>query len=166
MIPRTWPVPLNRSATLKKGTLFRLIVVKVQYQTDFVYKNPCIARSSGKRHVGIVRVMEEKQLFGQRVKRLRARLGLTQDQLAERIHISPKYLSNIERGKENPTLDTLLRMAKSLKVEPWEMFFVELESLNHQALKKKVSQLLEETNEEKLRLIVQLLQAVLHATKN
>lgn len=106
--------------------------------------------------------MEEKQLFGQRVKRLRARLGLTQDQLAERIHISPKYLSNIERGKENPTLDTLLRMAKSLKVEPWEMFFVELESLNHQTLKKKIGQLLEETDEERLRLIMQLLQAVLH----
>jgi len=62
--------------------------------------------------------MKEKQLLGRRIKQLRAKLGLTQDSLAERVQISPKYLSNIERGKENPTLDTLLRLERSLKVEP------------------------------------------------
>lgn len=107
--------------------------------------------------------MKEKQLLGRRIKRLRAHLGLTQDALAERVQISPKYLSNIERGRENPTLDTLLRLAKSLKVEPWEVFVLDTEPLDRQALRTKIGHLLEQTDdEEQLRLVVRLMQAALH----
>lgn len=107
--------------------------------------------------------MKEKQLLGRQIKRLRARLGLTQDALAERVQISPKYLSNIERGRENPTLDTLLRLAKSLKVEPWEVFVLDTEPLDRQALRNKIGHLLEQADdEEQLRLVVRLLQAALH----
>lgn len=107
--------------------------------------------------------MKEKQLLGGRIKRLRTRLGLTQDALAEQARISPKYLSNIERGKENPTLDTLLRLARSLKVEPWEIFLSDQGPLDSQTLREKIGRLLDQTkNEEQLRLIVRLLQAALH----
>ena len=107
--------------------------------------------------------MKEKQLLGQRIKRLRARLGLTQDVLAERIQISPKYLSNIERGRENPTLDTLLRLARSLKVEPWEIFLLEIESVDKRGLLTKIGRLAEQTDdEERLRLVVRLMQAALN----
>lgn len=108
--------------------------------------------------------MKEKQLLGRQIKRLRARLGLTQDALAEKVQISPKYLSNIERGKENPTLDTLLRLARSLKVEPWEVFLLDHEHFDSQALRSKISHLLDQANnnEEQMRLIVRLLQAALH----
>jgi transcriptional regulator with XRE-family HTH domain len=107
--------------------------------------------------------MKEKQLLGRQIKRLRARLGLTQDALAERVQISPKYLSNIERGRENPTLDTLLRLAKSLKVEPWEVFLVDTEPLDRQALRTKIGHLLEQADdEEQLRLVVRLMQAAFH----
>lgn len=107
--------------------------------------------------------MKEKQLLGRRLKQLRARLGLTQDALAEQVQISPKYLSNIERGRENPTLDTLLRLAKSLKVETWEIFLLEQEPLGSQALRGKINRLLDQaSDEERLRLVVRLLQAALH----
>ena len=107
--------------------------------------------------------MEEKLLLGKRIKRFRSRLGLTQDQLAEHIHISPKYLSNIERGKENPTLDLLLRLAKSLKVELWEMFVFDSElPVTKQATRKKIASLLDEAQGERLLLAVRLLQAALH----
>ena len=107
--------------------------------------------------------MKEKQLLGKRIKRLRTRLGLTQDTLAEQVRISPKYLSSIERGRENPTLDTLLRLARSLKVDPWEMFLVDQEPLDTQSLRNKINRLLGQSNdEEQLRLIVRLLQATLH----
>ena len=107
--------------------------------------------------------MKEKELLGRRIKRLRTRLGLTQDVLAERVRINPKYLSNIERAKENPTLDTLLRLAQSLKVEPWEMFLLNQESQDARALRDKISRLLEQTNnDDQLRLVVRLLQAALN----
>ena len=84
--------------------------------------------------------MGDKLLIGKKIKRLRNRLGLTQDKLAEQVNINPKYLSNIERGLENPTLDRLLRLAISLKVELWEMLLPDKE-LSSDALKKKIKNL-------------------------
>jgi transcriptional regulator with XRE-family HTH domain len=107
--------------------------------------------------------MDEKLLIGRRIKRLRSRLGLTQDQLAENVHISPKYLSNIERGKENPTLDTLLRLTKSLKVETWEVFFLDSEQpTNTKTQRKMAAHLLEEVSDEQLGVVMRLLRAALH----
>lgn len=110
----------------------------------------------------IVFPMRERMLIGKRIKHLRTRLGVTQDRLAEDIQISPKYLSSIERGKENPTLDTLLRLAESLHVELWEIFVPDSELPTEQALREKISSLLSEANDERLRLIVRLLQAAVH----
>ena len=108
--------------------------------------------------------MKEKQLLGRRIKQLRAKLGLTQDLLAERVQISPKYLSNIERGKENPTLDTLMRLARSLKVEPWEVFLFDAVLVDTKEVRTKIERLLDQTNnnEEELRLVFRLMQAALH----
>ncbi|HEX9627382.1 MAG TPA: helix-turn-helix transcriptional regulator [Acidiferrobacterales bacterium] len=66
--------------------------------------------------------MKEKILLGKQIRHLRTRRRFNQRVLAERARIGQKYLSNIERGKENPALDTLLRLCRVLKVEPWEIF--------------------------------------------
>ena len=39
--------------------------------------------------------------------------------------MSAKYLSRIEIGKENPSIDLLLRLADGLEVEPYEMLCFE-----------------------------------------
>lgn len=107
--------------------------------------------------------MKDKELLGRRIKRLRTRLGLTQDALAEQVQLSAKYLSNIERGRENPTLDTLLRLSRSLRVELWEMFMLEQEGLDSQALRTRIARLLDQTkDDEQLRVIMRVLQAVVH----
>ena len=41
---------------------------------------------------------------------------------AEVVGINPKYLSGIERGRENPTFNTLISLANSLEVDFKEMF--------------------------------------------
>ena len=61
--------------------------------------------------------MDAKQLVGSRIKALRTREGLTQEELSERVGINPKYLSSIERGKENPTFNTLIALSRSLDVD-------------------------------------------------
>jgi transcriptional regulator with XRE-family HTH domain len=106
--------------------------------------------------------MNTKLLLGKRIKALRARLDLTQDQLSERVQITPQYLSNIERGKENPTLDMLLRLAEALKVDAWEMFLSDAEAPDAQALRRKIDRLLQEADRDRLRLILKLLHAALH----
>ena len=135
----------------------------MQY-TDLLNTILCVRWSSTGNSAAIVySAMNDKQQLGKRIKRLRANRGLTQDALSEKVEINPKYLSNIERGKENPTLDTLLRLAHALKVEPWEMFMVEEDILDKKALREKLNRLLDQAKgEEQLRLIVRLLRAAIH----
>lgn len=72
--------------------------------------------------------MEKKKLIGLRIAEIRKQKGMTQDKLANKMGISSKYLSSIERGKENPTLDTLINLGQSLEADLGEIFtFVEVE---------------------------------------
>ena len=59
--------------------------------------------------------MDYKRL-GQRIKKERLKLNLTQAQLAEAVDISDTYVGQIERGERSPTLDTLIRLANRLGV--------------------------------------------------
>lgn len=59
--------------------------------------------------------MDYKRL-GERIRRERRRLNLTQAQLAEAIDISDTYMGAIERGERSLTLDTLVRLVNRLGV--------------------------------------------------
>lgn len=59
--------------------------------------------------------------LGKRIKALRIQLGISQAQLAEQAQLTPQYLHRIEEGMENPSLETLLRIAAGLKAEPAEI---------------------------------------------
>lgn len=54
--------------------------------------------------------------FGLRVKELRKSIGLTQQELAERIEVSKDYIGLIERGLRSPSLFIVEKIAKTLKV--------------------------------------------------
>lgn len=56
--------------------------------------------------------------FGDRVRRRRERLGLSQLDLAERSGVHFTYISSVERGHRNVTLMTILRLARALDVNP------------------------------------------------
>ena len=59
--------------------------------------------------------MDYKRL-GERIRRERLRLHLTQSALAEAISISDTYMGAIERGERSLTLDTLVRLVNRLGV--------------------------------------------------
>ncbi len=59
--------------------------------------------------------------LGERVRELRVAHRATQEQLAERAGLSYKFIGEIERGKANPTIETLWRLAKALRVEVHEL---------------------------------------------
>lgn len=66
--------------------------------------------------------MDEKLYIGRRIRELRAKQGLWQEDVAELADINPNYLSRIERGRENPTLDMLIKLSHALGAEMQEMF--------------------------------------------
>ena len=45
--------------------------------------------------------------LGKQIKAVRKAMGMTQDQLALKSHVSVKYIANIENGKQNPSFDIL-----------------------------------------------------------
>ncbi len=61
--------------------------------------------------------MDMRKLVGQNVKRIRLAKGLTQERFAELSGLSQQYLSDLERGKRNPTVVTLYELATALGVD-------------------------------------------------
>lgn len=60
--------------------------------------------------------MDMRKLVGDNVCRIRKEQGLTQEQLSELCGLSQQYLSDLERGKRNPTIVTIFEIAQALGV--------------------------------------------------
>ncbi|MEZ5735561.1 MAG: helix-turn-helix transcriptional regulator [Novosphingobium sp.] len=56
--------------------------------------------------------------LGRNVRRLREERGWSQEDYADRAGIHRTYVSDIERGKRNPTVTVVEKLAKPLEVEP------------------------------------------------
>jgi transcriptional regulator with XRE-family HTH domain len=65
---------------------------------------------------------EIKNILGRNIKYFRFHRQLSQSELAEKADISITFLSNIERGKMFPKVETLSRLTKSLNVSVFELF--------------------------------------------
>lgn len=57
-----------------------------------------------------------KQKLGRKVRELRKAQNWTQEQLEEHSGLDRTYISDIERGVRNPSLKSLEKLAKALKV--------------------------------------------------
>ena len=55
--------------------------------------------------------------FGKRLRYIRRHKDLTQEQLAEAVGISIEFLSNLERGVNAPSFETLEKLATILEVQ-------------------------------------------------
>lgn len=60
--------------------------------------------------------MDIKDKFGLRLKTLRKEKGLSQEELAERSGLNRPYISGIEQGKRNVSLEVMEKLAKALGV--------------------------------------------------
>jgi transcriptional regulator with XRE-family HTH domain len=103
--------------------------------------------------------MNAKNFIGKRIQELRKRQGLSQEQVAERAEISSNYLSRIECGKENPTLDMLIKLAQVLKVDMREMFVVgHLAGLDE--VKKKIQNFIKTADEPSIRVAARIIESI------
>lgn len=62
-------------------------------------------------------------MVGRNLKRLRQRSGLTQDDLAERLHVTRQAVSAWETGKNQPDVETLTAMAEALGADVRELIY-------------------------------------------
>lgn len=59
--------------------------------------------------------------FGRRVRERRHALGLSQLTFSDVVGLHFTYISDVELGRRNVTLETLLRLAVALEVDPAEL---------------------------------------------
>ncbi|MFS0841271.1 helix-turn-helix domain-containing protein [Paenibacillus sp. 1P03SA] len=66
-----------------------------------------------------------RRLLGAEIKKVRKRRGLTQEKLAELMQSSSSYVTRLESGAINITVDTLHRIATIMNVTIQELFSFE-----------------------------------------
>jgi transcriptional regulator with XRE-family HTH domain len=59
--------------------------------------------------------------FGHVLRDCRQKAGISQEELAARADVDRTYVSLLERGRRQPTLDSLFRLAKGLNIAPATM---------------------------------------------
>lgn len=63
------------------------------------------------------RVLKKDAAIGKRIKRLRNKVGLTQEGLAEKIGVSTTHVGLVETGNRRMSLKTLQKVASVLRVK-------------------------------------------------
>jgi len=77
-------------------------------------------------------VAKEAEVFGERLRKLRDARGLTQEKLAHAADLTTTFVSTIERGRKAPSLNTVLKLARALKVDAAEL----LADFTYEALRR------------------------------
>lgn len=65
--------------------------------------------------------MDMRKLVGRNVRAFRQANDMTQEDLAEKSGFSQQYISDLERGRRNPTIVSLYELALALETMPVEL---------------------------------------------
>lgn len=100
--------------------------------------------------------MNIKKDFGQRIKELRNKKGITQYQLAEMTGIDPKHMSHIETGRSFPKADLIEKLANALDIEYTQLFQTE-HLQDRDVLLDKINDNLTKVSDKDLQIIYKLI---------
>ena len=64
---------------------------------------------------------EEKQILAANLRRLRTSSGISQEELASRAGLHRTYISSIERGQRNVSIENIFALARALSCDPREL---------------------------------------------
>jgi transcriptional regulator with XRE-family HTH domain len=65
---------------------------------------------------------DPKMLFGKALRAIRTRKGFSQESLAEAAGLHRNMVNFLENGHRNPSMETIVKLAKALRVEPGKFF--------------------------------------------
>lgn len=101
----------------------------------------------------------ELVLLGKRIAHLREKQGLTQENLAEKIHYSPNHISKLESARTNPSFDLLLKIAHALNLEIFELFNYKQQKSQLELMKNEIQNLLNTNQKKEIELIYKIYKA-------
>jgi transcriptional regulator with XRE-family HTH domain len=95
--------------------------------------------------------------LGKRIQLIREMRELTQEQLEEKSGVNTKYISAIERGQKNVTVNTLEKITKGLDIEIYELFLFQKGLDSEKTVKKAIESLLKDSDVKTLNLCLDFL---------
>ena len=100
-----------------------------------------------------------KKLLGKKIKELRLKKGLSQEQMAELIDLDRRSVSNIECGNTFPS-SSLLKIAQILDIDIKNLFDFNAENKTKDVLLKEISHKLNKLTTEQLKIIHRLIEVM------
>ena len=70
-------------------------------------------KSKGKNEV---KTTNDNYIYGERIKELRVQMGLTQNEVAKEMNVTPGYIINVEKGRTSMSLRMLIYYAKLMDI--------------------------------------------------
>ena len=101
--------------------------------------------------------MNYQKLINFGIKRLRERLNLKQEELAEKIGVTPQGVSNIERNKYQPTADTINKICEVFNIHPVELLTEYPEDMDTQDTIKQINAIMLNMSKDELDKLLKVL---------
>jgi transcriptional regulator with XRE-family HTH domain len=99
---------------------------------------------------------DELTLVGRRVRELRKRRRLTQEQLAKLAGVHEQFVGAIERGRANPTLKALTKLAAALGVSLADLVDYEAGSGDPKQIRKLLREAIKQAGDQELLLLYRI----------
>lgn len=64
---------------------------------------------------------DPKRILGYNVRRIRHEAGISQEELADRAKLHRTYISSLERGERNVSVENIFAIAEALNVPPGDL---------------------------------------------
>lgn len=98
--------------------------------------------------------------FGNRIKIKRKSLNLSQEELAEKCHCTNKHISNVERGRTKPSIDTLIHITNALSTTPDELLYGSFYK-SKEFIRDDISAILALANENQTKVVAKAIAAII-----
>lgn len=101
----------------------------------------------------------EEGILGNTIRTARIKKGLSQEQLAELVGITPTHLKHIESEHRKPSIEVLFRLSKILNLSLDSLIFSDISS--HSASLRRLNNLLSECSDNELLILYDITQSLL-----
>jgi transcriptional regulator with XRE-family HTH domain len=88
-------------------------------------------------------IPDQLQYVIEQIKKVRVQQGVSQMELSLRSNLSQSFLANLENGKKQPSVLTIIKIASALGVNPKDFFPQKTASIDKQEIKKEIIRLFE-----------------------
>ncbi len=100
----------------------------------------------------------DKETIGKKIRQIRLEHDLSQEELSEKIEISPRHMCTIENGKSFPSIETFVKIAKALDIDINQFFNLTINNTDY--LREEIYNLVQISSVSELHLIKDIISAI------